>query len=359
MGYEIDFLAVGEGSRSGDAIAVRFGNLYGARQEQKVVVVDGGFKESGTKVVEHVQNHFGTDVVDLVVSTHPDDDHSAGLALVLKELRVGQLWMHLPWLHTQDIARMFVDGRVTDASIREHLRKSLDTARDLESLATRRGIPIVEPFAGLSEWNGAVRVLGPGRAFYESLLPHFRGTPAAKDASMLEHFARGATELIKRIAESWDIETLTDDGETAAENNSSAVLLFAVDGKGLLLTGDAGVPALTAAADELDQLGFSSEAIEFIQVPHHGSRRNVGPTILNRLLGTRRQGDEVRKIAFVSCAKEGEPKHPSKKVMNAFRRRGAPVHATQGSDKWQHSDAPPRSRYSPSVPLPFYGEVED
>ena len=34
MGYEIDILAVGEGERSGDAMAVRFGNLHGRPDEQ-------------------------------------------------------------------------------------------------------------------------------------------------------------------------------------------------------------------------------------------------------------------------------------------------------------------------------------
>lgn len=46
MGYEIDFLAVGEGERSGDAIALRVwrpGNL----DRQAVIVIDGGTKETG------------------------------------------------------------------------------------------------------------------------------------------------------------------------------------------------------------------------------------------------------------------------------------------------------------------------
>ena len=43
-GYEIDFRAVGEGERSGDAIVVRFGNLAGNRDQQFVMVIDGGTK---------------------------------------------------------------------------------------------------------------------------------------------------------------------------------------------------------------------------------------------------------------------------------------------------------------------------
>ncbi len=57
MGYEIDFMPVGEGEKSGDAIALRFGNLNGNRSEYKVVVVDAGFKESGgNELVAHIKN---------------------------------------------------------------------------------------------------------------------------------------------------------------------------------------------------------------------------------------------------------------------------------------------------------------
>ena len=110
MGYEIDFLPVGNGEKSGDAIALRFGNLRGSREEQTVVVVDGGFKDSGEKLINHIKTYYDTDRVDIVVSTHPDDDHTNGLIVVLEELDVGCLWMHLPWNHTDDINRMFKDG---------------------------------------------------------------------------------------------------------------------------------------------------------------------------------------------------------------------------------------------------------
>src|SRR5687768_1470674 len=106
MPYQIDFLPVGDGVCSGDAIALRFGD-FSDITKQYVVVIDGGFKESGKALVEHIKAHYGTTFVDIVVSTHPDADHSSGLEVVLDELAVGQLWMHRPWLHTDDIAKMF------------------------------------------------------------------------------------------------------------------------------------------------------------------------------------------------------------------------------------------------------------
>ncbi len=76
MGYEIDFLAVGDGEKSGDAIAIRYGNLFGGREEQTVVVIDGGDRHSGDILVQHIATHFQTDRVDIAILTHPDSDHA-------------------------------------------------------------------------------------------------------------------------------------------------------------------------------------------------------------------------------------------------------------------------------------------
>lgn len=361
MGYEIDFLPVGGGERSGDAIALRFGNLHGSRREQTVVVVDGGFQANGEELVEHIGKHYGTDRVDLVVSTHPDADHTSGLLVVLEEMQVDRLWMHQPWDHTDDIARMFKDGRVTDNSVREALQKSLESARELERFALSKGIPIKEPFQGVVDTTGCLQVVAPTSDYYESLLPGFRGTPEPKDESLLGRGLQKAADFVKMLRESLDIETLDDDGETSPENNTSAILLLSIGDRRALLTGDAGIPALNKAADYVDKYCCSlpSPELKFLQVPHHGSKRNVGPTLLNRLLGPKLGEDKYLRTAYVSASKDGNPKHPAKRVTNAYRRRGAPVHATQGILKWHYHEAPDREGFSASTALPLYNEVEE
>ncbi len=361
MGYEIDFLPVGNGERSGDAIAIRIGNLLANPIQQTVIVIDGGFQETGQDLVDHIKHFYKTDRVDLAISTHSDADHAGGLTVLLDQMTVGQLWMHKPWEHATNMARMFTDGRVTDNSLSEKMRRSLENAAELQRIAKRKGIPIFEPFAGVTDPSGKVLVLGPDKLYYESLLPDFRCTPepAAGLAELLKGTMFRAAEAVKKVLESWNIETLTDGGVTSAENNSSAIIrVELMPGKYALFTADAGIAALTRAADYLDLLAFDYSQLTFIQVPHHGSQRNVGPTILNRLVGPKLAAETVIKTAFVSAAPDGEPKHPAKKVTNAFRRRGTPVHATQGQKKRQSEDAPDRG-WSKSVALPFYEEVED
>jgi hypothetical protein len=58
-----------------------------------------------------------------------------------------------------------------------------------------------------------------------------------------------------------------------------------VDSRVNIFTGDAGQISLARAMDELEGMGYEPGMCKFIQVPHHGSRRNVGPTILDRVLG--------------------------------------------------------------------------
>ena len=73
--------------------------------------------------------------------------------------------------------------------------------------------------------------------------------------------------------------------------------------------------------------GFVLKSFNFIQIPHHGSRRNVGPSVLNNIVGEiQPRGTEIS-VAFVSAPASDE-KHPRKIVLNAFMRRGSKVIAT-------------------------------
>jgi len=362
MGYELDFLGVGEESKSGDAIALRFGNLFGARHEQTVVVIDGGFMSTGEKVVEHIRSHFNTDVVDIVISTHPDQDHINGLETVLTELTVRELWIHQPWNHNQKLADKFSDGRVTDNSLGQRLKENLERACSLIKLAEKKGITVREPFTGLQDASGCLKVLGPSQQYYEDLLPDFDGMPERVTVSReaIGDLLKGMLASVKRFFATWGQDhQLSDDAVTSAKNNSSVITQLIIDGKRLIFTADAGIQALEHAADQIEGC-ISGAELRFIQIPHHGSRRNVGPSVLNRLLGSPVIQGECREItAFVSTAKGGEPKHPRKAVLNAFTHRGARVLATRGVGICHSHSAPSRAGWSPLNPEPYHFEYED
>jgi beta-lactamase superfamily II metal-dependent hydrolase len=360
MAYEIDFLPVGDGERSGDAIALRFGNLN-SPSTQTVVVLDGGTKDSGSALVEHIETFYKTSVVDVVICTHSDSDHASGLTVVLDNLNVGSLFMHLPWNHAANIDDLFKDPRVTKNSLIQRFKKSLDNARELESLAKQKGIRISEPFSDTVRSNDNFSVLGPSTKFYEDLLLSFRAAPEpVVESSCLQKAVVSAKEAIKWVAEDWGIETLSepDAGASSAENNSSVVLLFRHEGSTFIFTSDAGVPGLTGAAACAATLGFDPATANALQVPHHGSKHNVGPAILNLLVGPKRKDEQCTKTAVVSASKDS-PKHPSKKVVNAFMRRGAKVFATQGQKLWRHSKDAPARPWGDAIALTFSNRVEE
>lgn len=365
MGYEVDFLSVGEESKSGDAIALRFGEIEGKRNEQTVIVVDGGFTESGEQLVELIKKHYQTEQVDLVISTHPDTDHVKGLHCILDSLEVIELWLHQPWNHIEGIADKFTDGRVTDNSIGERLKDSLETAYDLYKKASDKGIKIQEPFTGLVDDSQRISILGPSEEYYEELLIDFEGLPdkeegkAVAESGFMEGLKKAAEAVVKMIKDIWEVDSITDDGETSAKNNSSVITQLIYGEKRLIFTGDAGIPALEKVADRLDECENSAK-ISFFQIPHHGSQRNIGPTVLNRIVGEPvPKGQDTHFTALASAAKKGEPKHPNKKVINAFTRRGAKTITTKGSSICHSSNAPDREGYSPVIPEPFFHEVEE
>ena len=361
MAYEVDIIGVGQESKSGDAIAIRWGNLCGTRKEQKVVIIDGGFRDSGRNVVDHIKNYYGTETIDAVVSTHPDQDHVNGLDVVLDELSVRELWIHKPWEHNQGLASKFADGRVTDYSLSERLRKSLNSASSLVAKAQNKDIHIVEPFAGISLYNqNEFRVLGPTSEYYESLIPEFEGMPRKHMIEILLGGAKVAFDkAMKKFISIWGKDELDDEDPTSAENNSSVISQLVVDSRRLVFTGDAGIIALSHAADQLISDSHRAE-LRFIQIPHHGSRRNVGPSVLNRLVGEPVQLGESRNIiAIASTAKKGEPKHPRKAVMNAFTHRGVTALATRGRTIWHSHDAPQRQGWSAMTPEPYHWQYED
>ncbi len=350
MAFEIDYIPVGDGERSGDAIALRFGNLSGSRAEQTVVIIDAGFEDSGEQLVKHINDFYGTNRVDLVISTHPDMDHASGLKIVLDKMEVGNLLMHKPWEHASDIKNMFKNGKITASGLEDKLEKSLQSASDLEALATEKKIRIYEPFQGLTALDGIMHVLGPTEQFYQALLPHFRGTPEpAKELSFMEQVKKMAEEAVKWIKDSVLVDLLNDDDDTTSpENNSSAIVLFNIDGHKLLFSGDAGKTALHLATDYAESIGVTLTDLRFFDIPHHGSKRNISSKLLKRIKTA---------TAFISAAKESK-KHPAKKVTNALQKHGAVVYVTKGITLCHPYNSPGRG-WGSAPTEPFYEYVEE
>lgn len=366
MEYEIDFLPVGDGSSSGDAICLRYSSDEGATWH--VGVIDGGTQASGEALCKHIKTHYGTETIDFLICTHPDQDHASGLSNVMEQLTVKKLLIHCPWDYIDYFFDSVNDGRVTKESLRKRLIECHPYAYTIYEKAIQNNIPIYHPFSDTNDHKiPNLSIVGPSGNFYLNQLINFRSITeitenSVENENFFKSFTEAARKAINWISENWDDEKLVDpaDEDTSSENNSSVICFFNFDGKKILFTADAGTLALSKAADTIEALGHTLQDFSFVQVPHHGSKRNIGPTILDRLIGKPKpRGSAETFMALISVAKEGEPKHPNKRVVNAFKRRGGNVIATQGVSICHYTPGTPDRGWSTIQPLPFYEDVED
>ncbi len=366
--YEVEFHPVGDASKAGDAISIRY--TYG--QGHGIIVVDGGTDDSGKALVDHIKQYYGEGaVITHAVSTHPDSDHACGLRAILKNFKVQNLWVHGLWHHAEELRPFFKDKRWTALGLATSIRESYPVIEELMTLAAEQGTTIYEPFQGAT--IGPFTVLSPSRYAYLRLVPQFRKTPevdldairndqmfleGARKISVLDMLLEKAAKAIEWIDEQWDIELLREGATTAAENESSTILFGQFGDRSVLLTADAGVNALRWAQDFADAKGLDWSSLVLIQVPHHGSRSNVTPSTLNRLLGSKVADASVFRGTAIASVPRDDEKHPRKMVVNAFKRRGWTVYKTQGVYFRKFSSGYPRAGEVSATPFDWFAKVE-
>lgn len=337
--FEFDFLQVGDGEKSGDAIALRYTNPETGNDVTGII--DAGFEDDGDALVEHFADYYGTDTADFVFSTHPDADHINGMGKVMRRLKVGTLLIHRPAQH----------GYPNNSGA--------EPAEELVKLAERQGTTVVEPFTGVAGFGGTLLVGGPTPTYYEQML-------AAQEATTKEmpvrrtfaerYFGEGTTTVVAAVRKALDAFPVElpfgDAGGTNPRNNSAVILSFVIDGRHFLLPSDTGVPALIQALDYLDDDGRTAYPLRMFALPHHGSRHNIDRDTIDRVLG--KQGSQGSAVASVSAE---SPDYPSPGVANAAGRRGYRVFTTAGKTLRHHgAGAPVRAGWSPATPLPPLAE---
>ena len=347
MKYEIDFLPVGEGS--GDAIVIRYGDDEGG---YSLHVVDGGRTATADTIATHIDKYYPGYHIDHMVLSHADDDHATGLIGVLEKFKVHHLWMNRPWLYADQIIENF-HGNWTLQGLIDDIKERHPYLVDLERIANMKGTVIHEVFQG--DRIGQFTVLAPSRERYINSIHEFSKTPTsyATEASGLGGMWNAVKAAAQKLFENWDIETLAENTQTSASNESCVVQYAVLNGKGVLLTADVGPIGLAEAGKYGALLGLNRP--KFVQVPHHGSRHNVTPSVLDMWLGPKvKQGTEVG-TAYCSVGANKDD-YPRAQVTNAFIRRGFKVYSTR-SKSLSHS-AGGGHGWVPATPEEFQTEVE-
>ncbi|WP_342710043.1 hypothetical protein AAFG13_37630 [Bradyrhizobium sp. B124] len=353
--YEIDFLRPGDSS--GDAIIMRWGETKDG--PFYINIIDGGFTDTGDQIIEHVEKHYAKSAkIANVVLSHADNDHAPGLIKVLEHsnFTISNLWMNKPWDYVDEVIDSF-HGAYTREGLIKKMREMHPYLVEMEKIANKRGITINAPLQGAK--IGPFTVLAPSRQRYIKLIPDLDKTPtsyASASKGVLGSLFKAAADVTEKVLESLGYETLDDNPPATTASNETSVVQWACFGdKRILLTADVGPEGLAEAADYAEQISLQIQPT-LAQIPHHGSRRNVTPTVLNRWLG--KYPAEHRGHAIASVGKNADI-YPRRKVANAFTRRGYEVYATH--DGWINfvHEYDRRSGMKDADVIPFSPDVED
>ena len=276
----------------------------------ETVLIDGGNKTNAAEIAKHLAD-LRISHINHVVNTHPHDDHASGLIQLLSAdaFSFDHLWLHQAWNHIDWQGIRSQLGASHANRVLARFNQTLSTQYELYDLSIKKGVTPTEPFSGSQ--IGPFTVLGPTREFYLSCLQYFGDADKVKKWN--EYLDSKATASLSTfLSELLDEDETTLGGITSPENESSVVLATTIGDRKVLFAGDAGCDAFASMGQGVYGQWLSN--LDWMQAPHHGSRRNLWETAVAIL---------KPKTVFISA--EGSQKHPSRKLVNTFNQIGAKV----------------------------------
>lgn len=282
-------------ARKGDALLLR----RDTDDSRALIVIDGGasgvFKSSLKPRLDAIRSAIPHDdgelpslPIDMVIVSHIDDDHIAGLLDLTDHLidqpnagnfdyKIDVIWHNSFDAIAKDAAAALasVGGGVDTASIDEMMTDldvsaegalvaaSVPQGRRLAANARRLGIASNSPWSGpivLDQTLGGIVIADGIRA---TVL-----CPRAEQLRQLELASAKVKEADKAVAAAFV--------DTEVTNLSSIVILIEADGKTMLLTGDARGDHVLEGAREMGLLSDAAPTmhVDVLKVPHHGSNRS-------------------------------------------------------------------------------------
>lgn len=338
--FEIDMLDV----KAADAFLIHAFINSGGREVEYVVLVDAGNEGDGKKILNHINKYYNQKYVDLAICTHCDSDHYGGFKELIEEhkkssslFEIRKFWVHDPYKHVDMDDVKYVRKNQT---LKDRLNAAYafnDGSNLLEKIDEAR-INREEPFLGMKYDPLNIYVLGPDKAYYESLIPDFRVDLDFKDEQK-DDIYEGLFSYIYESEEVFYSQTLDNANDDPSKVNQSSVIFAFAPGIGIyLFTGDAGIDALQRVIKR--DIRGALKNVSWLKVPHHGSKHNLNSTVISYF---------HPRISYISTEKYG--KFANICTVNALKKVGN-VYSTHnnGSMQCQHG-TPDREGYSKAISL--------
>lgn len=265
--------------------------------ELHYIVVDGG-PSSKFCIEEVVDELKAIPFVDLMILTHFDDDHIAGLLAYLEAYKDTTLPVKEIWANCSKEIRVHTSSDISYSQANT-LDEYLNTFCAKQELIRKDNINNILPKIDLGFCK--IQVLSP--------------TPAALQTNLNQYICTNATIASRRVDNDRDIsleELAKRKRKEAAEgddviNRSSIAFLLEAEGKTVLMMGDAD-PWIVY--NKLVDLGYSENAplkADLMKVSHHGSRNNTCMQLLNIL--------DCNKFLFSTNGGFGNSYHPDRETL--------------------------------------------
>lgn len=304
---EIHVLDVG----SADAVLI----VYRDGAYQHTTLIDAATRQHTDQLIAACWAYAGG-VVDLLVLTHPDGDHLGGVDDLVSRVEVRSVLADDPQLVFQQYGRRLENA---ERPIRERVDCLRAGAEVVEKLGVGR--PVWTPQPGFRPAPHVV-VLGPADRFWWACMAGRVPQPLDLDSPPW--------------APSLDAQIDVDD-DASPINQSSAIIGVEFSGRRFLFTGDAGQAALLDVARYWPGIA----AVDWLQVPHHGSRHNLSSGLIRKL----------RPSVAVVSADAGDDDHPHPGVIRGFNAVGTQVHGTRGREFAWWSDGVLRPGFVRAQPI--------
>ncbi len=253
----------------GDAFIIQIGDEV----DKHSVVVDGG--PSSKYCIDDIVCELNKlPSIDLMVLTHFDDDHIAGLIEYVKQHQSGSFPVKRIWANCAKAIPIQISSAI-----------SYTQANTLDKLLNQIGE--AQPFVREENINNTLPLFDLGFCKIQVLSPTLEAltvnTEKYKEKVAIIASTRVDADSKKPLVElAANMNTVKIDGEDAI-NRSSIAFTIEADGKTLLMMGDAD-PWIVFA--KLKELGYSEEnplKVDIMKVSHHGSRNNTCNELLDIL----------------------------------------------------------------------------
>lgn len=277
----------------GDALWIEYGEAANPCR----VLIDGGpdhtYESLRWRIVDLPKSarHF-----ELLIITHVDCDHIEGIIKLLQDddlgCTFGDIWFndwkqieHLPNRADLKPALGPTHGEFLGALIEERSNQKWNDpwSGDLIWVPPGRNLPRHTLPGGLE-----LTLLSPGldelealRKEWDKVVRDAGFAPGDKDAA-LEQLAK--QKRLRPPEERLGDEEVAKSMDNSEANGSSIAVLAEFDGKRLLLAGDAFPVRLRESLDAwLQETGESKVKLDAFKLPHHGSKKNTTPQLLQRI----------------------------------------------------------------------------